>query len=102
MTRFPGQDTMTRALSEPFLLLFRPQLRQSSFVQQIASRSDTLVAVSRETTQGSRQEILRAAAHLLQQQGYDATPLNDVAAALKLSKGGCIPTFRARTKSYLT
>jgi AcrR family transcriptional regulator len=55
-----------------------------------------LVAVSRETTQGSRQEILRAAARLFQQHGYDATSMNDVAAALKLSKGGLYHHFQSK------
>jgi AcrR family transcriptional regulator len=35
----------------------------------------------------SRQEILRTAARLFQQRGYDATSMNDDVAALKLSKG---------------
>jgi AcrR family transcriptional regulator len=55
-----------------------------------------LVAVPREVTQGSRQEILRAAARLFQQQGYDATSMNDVAAALKLSKGGLYHHFQSK------
>src|SRR5438309_9508291 len=42
----------------------------------------------RDAVADPRQEILRAAARLFQQQGYDATSMNDVAAALKLSKGG--------------
>src|SRR5437870_10658559 len=45
-------------------------------------------AMTRETLVDSRQEILRTAARLFQQRGYDATSMNDVAAALKLSKGG--------------
>src|SRR4030081_3984899 len=45
-------------------------------------------AMTREATIDSRQEILRTAARLFQQRGYDATSMNDVAAALKLSKGG--------------
>ena len=49
----------------------------------------------RETVVDPRQEILRIAARLFQQRGYDATSMNDVAAALKLSKGGL---SRARTK----
>ena len=43
-----------------------------------------------------RQEILRAAARLFQQQGYDATSMNDVAAALKLSKGGLYHHFQSK------
>jgi TetR/AcrR family transcriptional regulator, cholesterol catabolism regulator len=50
----------------------------------------------REGTLGSRQEILRAAARLFQQQGYDATSMNDVAAALKLSKGGLYHHFQSK------
>jgi AcrR family transcriptional regulator len=50
----------------------------------------------REPIPHSRQEILRAAAHLFQQHGYDATSMNDVAAALKLSKGGLYHHFRSK------
>src|SRR5580700_6086782 len=49
-----------------------------------------------ETRQQPRQEILRAAARLFQQQGYDATSMNDVAAALKLSKGGLYHHFQSK------
>src|SRR5947199_8550537 len=52
--------------------------------------------VAREGTLGSRQEILRAAARLFQQQGYDATSMNDISAALKLSKGGLYHHFRSK------
>lgn len=50
----------------------------------------------REATTDSRQEILRTAARLFQQQGYDATSMNDVAAALKLSKGGLYHHFQSK------
>ena len=50
----------------------------------------------REVTVEPRQEILRAAARLFQQQGYDATSMNDVAAALKLSKGGLYHHFQSK------
>src|SRR5689334_24784205 len=51
----------------------------------------------RETpTADPRQEILRASARLFQQQGYDATSMNDVAAALKLSKGGLYHHFQSK------
>ena len=50
----------------------------------------------REATVEPRQEILRAAARLFQQQGYDATSMNDVAAALKLSKGGLYHHFQSK------
>src|ERR1700683_3236200 len=43
-----------------------------------------------------RQEILRTAARLFEQQGYDATAMNDVAAALKLSKGGLYHHFESK------
>ena len=50
----------------------------------------------RDTTIDSRQDILRTAARLFQQQGYDATSMNDVAAALKLSKGGLYHHFQSK------
>jgi AcrR family transcriptional regulator len=50
----------------------------------------------RETTVDSRQEILRTAARLFQQRGYDATSMNDVASALKLSKGGLYHHFQSK------
>src|SRR5437867_10027067 len=43
-----------------------------------------------------RQEILRTAARLFQQQGYDGTSMNDVAAALRLSKGGLYHHFQSK------
>ncbi|MGD0569449.1 MAG: TetR/AcrR family transcriptional regulator [Candidatus Sulfotelmatobacter sp.] len=52
--------------------------------------------MARETVVDSRQEILRAAARLFQQRGYDATSMNDVAAALKLSKGGLYHHFQSK------
>ncbi len=51
---------------------------------------------SQEHRHEPRQEILRAAARLFQQQGYDATSMNDVAAALKLSKGGLYHHFQSK------
>ena len=50
----------------------------------------------RETALDPRQEILRTAARLFQQRGYDATSMNDVAAALKLSKGGLYHHFQSK------
>jgi AcrR family transcriptional regulator len=50
----------------------------------------------RETVIDSRQEILRTAARLFQQRGYDATSMNDVAGALKLSKGGLYHHFQSK------
>jgi TetR/AcrR family transcriptional regulator, cholesterol catabolism regulator len=52
--------------------------------------------VPRETVVDSRQEILRTAARLFQQRGYAATSMNDVAAALKLSKGGLYHHFQSK------
>lgn len=59
-------------------------------------RAVLLFAVPRETTTDSRQEILRTAARLFQQQGYDGTSMNDVAAALRLSKGGLYHHFQSK------
>jgi len=55
-----------------------------------------LHAMPRETLVDSRQEILRTAARLFQQRGYDATSMNDVAAALKLSKCGLYHHFQSK------
>src|SRR5258706_1403727 len=52
--------------------------------------------MTRETPIDSRQEILPPAARLFQQRGYDATSMNDVAAALKLSKGGLYHHFQSK------
>jgi TetR/AcrR family transcriptional regulator, cholesterol catabolism regulator len=52
--------------------------------------------MARETLVDSRQEILRTAARLFQQRGYDATSMNDVAAALRLSKGGLYHHFQSK------
>jgi AcrR family transcriptional regulator len=52
--------------------------------------------MARETVVDSRQEILRTAARLFQQRGYDATSMNDVAAGLKLSKGGLYHHFQSK------
>ena len=50
----------------------------------------------RELTADPRQEILRTSARLFQQQGYDATSMNDIAAALRLSKGGLYHHFQSK------
>lgn len=55
----------------------------------------------RDTAIDSRQDILRTAARLFQQQGYDATSMNDVAAALKLSKGGLYHHFQSKDEILL-
>lgn len=52
--------------------------------------------MARETVLESRQEILRTAARLFQQKGYDATSMNDVAAALEFSKGGLYHHFQSK------
>jgi len=54
--------------------------------------------MTRETVVDSRQEILRTAARLFQRRGYDATSMNDVAAALKLSNGGLYHHFQSKDK----
>src|SRR5439155_1749199 len=53
-------------------------------------------AMTRDALVDSRQEILRTAARLFQQRGYDATSMNGVAAALKLSKGGLYHHFQSK------
>src|SRR5262245_51670089 len=55
-----------------------------------------MAAMTREATLDSWQDILRTAARLFQQRGYDATSMNDVAAALKLSKGGLYHHFQSK------
>jgi TetR/AcrR family transcriptional regulator, cholesterol catabolism regulator len=52
--------------------------------------------MARDAAVDPRQEILRTAARLFQQRGYDATSMNDVAAALKLSKGGLYHHFQSK------
>jgi TetR/AcrR family transcriptional regulator, cholesterol catabolism regulator len=52
--------------------------------------------MTRETTTDPRQEILRTSARLFQQQGYDGTSMNDVASALRLSKGGLYHHFQSK------
>ncbi len=52
--------------------------------------------MARETVVDSRQDILRTAGRLFQQRGYDATSMNDVAGALKLSKGGLYHHFQSK------
>ena len=52
--------------------------------------------MTRESAADPRQEILRTAARLFQQQGYDGTSMNDIAAALKLSKGGLYHHFQGK------
>src|SRR5882724_10836317 len=54
------------------------------------------LVMHREATIEPRQEILRTAARLFQQQGYDGTSMNDVAAALRLSKGGLYHHFQSK------
>ena len=52
--------------------------------------------MTREAALEPKQEILRTAARLFQQRGYDATSMNDVAAALRLSKGGLYHHFQSK------
>ena len=54
--------------------------------------------MARETLIDSRQEILRTAARFFSS-GYDATSMNDVAAALRsLARAVSTITFKARTR----
>ena len=55
-----------------------------------------MTAMPREAAIAPKQEILRTAGRLFQQRGYDATSMNDVAAALKLSKGGLYHHFQSK------
>ena len=55
-----------------------------------------VIRMPREATISSRQEILRASARLFRERGYDATSMNDISAALKLSKGGLYHHFRSK------
>jgi AcrR family transcriptional regulator len=52
--------------------------------------------MARVSVTDSRQEILRTAARLFHRRGYDATSMNDVAAALKFSKGGLYHHFHSK------
>jgi len=52
--------------------------------------------MTRAVVTDSRQEILRTAARLFHRRGYDATSMNDVAAALKFSKGGLYHHFQSK------
>lgn len=52
----------------------------------------------RELLTDSRWEILRASARLFRERGYDATSMNDISAALKLSKGGLYHHFRSKNE----
>ncbi len=53
-------------------------------------------AMVRVPSADPRQEILRTAARLFQQQGYDGTSMNDIAATLNLSKGGLYHHFQSK------
>ncbi len=79
-----------------------PEVRTKD-VFEIISEIPFVVMLREATIEGRqehrpepRQEILRTAARLFQQQGYDATSMNDVAAALKLSKGGLYHHFQSK------
>ena len=52
--------------------------------------------MTRDPAADPRQQILRIAARLFQQQGYDGTSMNDIAAALNLSKGGLYHHFQSK------
>jgi TetR/AcrR family transcriptional regulator, cholesterol catabolism regulator len=72
------------------------QLPDSQLIGIPGRNSLPCPAMPREAAVDSRQEILRTAARLFQQRGYDATSMNDVAAALKLSKGGLYHHFQSK------
>jgi AcrR family transcriptional regulator len=85
--------------------LFAREIGAAGFAPEIAVETGPLSAIPSvvmlresaiEHRQEPRQEILRAAARLFQQRGYDATSMNDVAAALKLSKGGLYHHFESK------
>src|SRR5580693_3537241 len=69
---------------------------RDSAIPSLVMLRDATIGSRQEMRQEPRQEILRAAARLFQQQGYDATSMNDVAAALKLSKGGLYHHFESK------
>ena len=70
---------------------------QSQYFRSYQRRYGILFAVPRDSAIADpRQEILRTSARLFQQQGYDATSMNDIAAALKLSKGGLYHHFQGK------
>ncbi len=71
-------------------------IRKASFPTLLKCEVLRNLQMIRETTISSRQEILRTAARLFQQRGYDATSMNDVAAALNLSKGGLYHHFESK------
>jgi AcrR family transcriptional regulator len=75
---------------------FQGSRQNSALYWHSCAQLFTMSAVPRETVVDSRQEILRTAARLFQQRGYDATSMNDVAAALKLSKGGLYHHFQSK------
>ena len=52
--------------------------------------------MTRNNSTDSRQGILRTAASLFHQKGYDATSMSDVAAALNFSKGTLYHHFRSK------
>ena len=57
--------------------------------------SDELPRMTRAITD-SRHEILRAAAQLFRERGYDAASMNDLAATLNLSKGALYHHFQSK------
>src|SRR5215467_12308837 len=73
-----------------------PEQRRAGSPWHREFRSISCRRMTREDLVDSRQEILRAAARLFQQRGYDATSMNDVAAELKLSKGGLYHHFQSK------
>jgi TetR/AcrR family transcriptional regulator, cholesterol catabolism regulator len=70
--------------------------RSHSAILSLVMLREAAIEPRQEPRHEPRQEILRTAARLFQQRGYDATSMNDVAAALKLSKGGLYHHFQSK------
>jgi TetR/AcrR family transcriptional regulator, cholesterol catabolism regulator len=70
--------------------------RSHSAIPSLVMLREAAIEPRQEPRHEPRQEILRTAARLFQQRGYDATSMNDVAAALKLSKGGLYHHFQSK------
>ena len=79
-----------------FKLERKPDSAIPSLVMNRAAIVEPRHELRPENRHEPRQEILRTAARLFQQRGYDATSMNDVAAALKLSKGGLYHHFQSK------
>ena len=79
--------------------VYKGTFPDTPFATRVGNRERTPLpwrTMTRDAAVDSRQEILHTAARLFQQQGYDATSMNDIAAALKLSKGGLYHHFQSK------